>query len=95
MGLSGMNLKMVIKHGYKTWLNCERDISMISEKFPDVLITVYREHEDCCLTVQYFKYGKFIKEMSCQITISFEKFDETGHNRRRLQNRQLCFLHIQ
>jgi len=76
--------------GYVTWDNYERDISRVSEKFPNVLITLYQEHEDnglsdyydgriyknSSLTVQYFKYGKFTKEKSAKITISFDAFNE-------------------
>lgn len=76
--------------GYVSWDNYERDISRVSEKFPDVLITVYQEHEDNSLTdyydgrtykndsmtVQYFKYGKFTKEKKAKITISFDAFNE-------------------
>src|SRR5436189_5006881 len=61
------------KYGYIAQDNYKRDISRVSEKFPDVLITVYQEHEDNeltdyydgrthkndSMTVQYFKYGKF------------------------------------
>jgi hypothetical protein len=75
---------------YVRWDNYERDISRVSEKFPNVLITVYQEHEDnslgdyydgrtyknSSLTVQYFKYGKFTKEKTAKITISFDEFNE-------------------
>jgi hypothetical protein len=76
--------------GYVMWDNYERDISKISEKFPNVLITVYQEHEDnelencyngeiyinSSLTVQYFKYGRFTEEKPARIIISFDEFNE-------------------
>ena len=76
--------------GYVRWNNYERDISRISGKFPNVLITVYQEHEDngltdyydgrtyknSSLTVQYFKYDKFTKEKSAKIIIKFDDFSD-------------------
>jgi len=76
--------------GYVRWDNYEKDISRVSEKFPNVLITLYQEHEDnelsdyydgriyenSNMTVQYFKYGKFTKEKPAKITISFDWFND-------------------
>jgi hypothetical protein len=76
--------------GYVSWYDCERDILKISEKFPVVLITVYKEHEsnsftdyyDCKaydntdLTVQYFKNGKCTEEKPAKITVTFEEFTD-------------------
>ena len=78
------------KDGYVSW-DYVRDICRVSERFPRVLITVYKEHEDneledyydgrtyknSSLTVQYFKYGKFTEEKSSKITISFDSFNES------------------
>jgi len=68
---------------YAEWYSYEEDISRVSKKFPDTLITVYGQGEkydadaECFdIWVQYFKGGMATEVHQAKIKIEYDSFDE-------------------
>ena len=67
---------------YDKWYDCEKDMTLLSSRFPDILFELYGKGEDDeDIWVQYFKGGK---TQYCGGRVVYDDYDE-----RKLENRHV------